>query len=379
MYSRLLKLYPHAHESVFLFGPRGTGKTRWIKTHLQNILYLDLLYTETYIDLLANPSRLEKMIPRGFKNWIVIDEVQKIPELLNEVHRLIETYHYKFILTGSSARSLKRKGVNLLAGRALRYTMHPLTFAEIGKDFSLSKALEHGLLPKAVTASDPHHYLESYITTYLREEVLQEGLARSIGEFARFLETASFSQGSVINYAEIAREASIERKTVSNYFDILEDLLISFRLYPFTKRAKRRLIQSPKFYYFDTGVFKTLRPMGVLDSPEEAEGPGLETLFLQHLRAYNDYFRLGYKIYYWRTSNQVEVDCVLYGKKGLLAFEVKRKSNISHSDFSGLKAFMKDYPIAKCYLIYGGNTQEHEGDIDIIPIDKMWELLREIL
>jgi predicted AAA+ superfamily ATPase len=368
MYPRLLNLQ-NVNSSIFLFGPRGTGKTSWIKTHLSDSLYLDLLHTETYNKLLANSSRLENMIPNGFKKWIIIDEV----------HRLIESLHYKFILTGSSARSLKRKGVNLLAGRAIRFNMHPLTQAEVMKDFNLKRSLQYGLLPAAVNANEPLLYLETYISTYLREEVLQEGLTRNIAEFARFLETASFSQGAVLNYSEIAREAALERKTVANYFDILEDLLIGFRLFPFTKRAKRRLIQTPKFYLFDTGVFKTLRPMGPLDSPEEAEGPGLETLFLQHLRAYNDYFRWGYNIYYWRTSNQTEVDFILYGKRGLHAVEIKRKRNLHQTDLAGLRAFSNDYPLAKLYLIYGGENIEYVDNIKIIPIDKMLSKLIEIL
>lgn len=379
MYPRLLNIDTHTKGSIFLFGPRGTGKTSWIRRHLTQSLYLDLLHTETYNELLANPSRLENLIPRNFKDWVVIDEVQKVPELLNEVHRLIENYHYKFLLTGSSARSLKRKGVNLLAGRALRYTMHPLTYAELEKDFKLTTALQNGLLPAAVTSADPEHYLETYIATYLREEILQEGLTRNIGEFARFLETASFSQGEVLNYSEIAREAAIARKTVVNYFDILEDLLIGFRLLPFTKRAKRRLIQHPKFYLFDVGVYKIVRPMGPLDSPEEAEGPGLETLFLQHLRAYNDYFRWGYRLYYWRTSNQMEVDFIVYGKRGLFAFEIKRKRKLNQSDFAGLRAFSNDYPMAKLYMLYGGEKVEHQDNIEILPIEHAIANLKEIL
>lgn len=379
IYKRLINIDTDTPSSIFLFGPRGTGKTSWIKTHLNDILYFDLLNTGIFNDFLANPVRLEEKIPKGFSQYIVIDEVQKIPELLNEVHRLIETYGYRFILTGSSARSLRRKGVNLLAGRALSYTLHPLTCYELGTDFSLESALNFGLLPSVYHVSDPYHYLETYITTYLREEILQEGLMRNLSQFSRFLETASFSQGQVVNLSEVARETAIDRKLVSNYFDILEDLLIGYWLPVFTKRAKRRLISSPKFYLFDPGVYRTLRPKGPLDSPEEIDGSALETLFLAHLRAVNDYYRLGYKLFFWRTSNNVEVDFIVYGERGLFAFEIKRSRNLSHSDFSGLKAFSTDYKIAKCYLLYGGDHAEYRENIHVIPFSQGLSKLITIL
>lgn len=378
IYQRLINIDLNT-SSIFLFGPRGTGKTLWIKTHLKDILYFDLLNTEVFNDFVANPTRLEARIPKKFDKYIVIDEVQRIPELLNEVHRLIESYGYRFILTGSSARSLRRKGVNLLAGRALNYTMHPLTCYELGDDFSLETALKFGLLPSVYNVSDPKHYLETYLTSYLREEILQEGLLRNLMQFSRFLETASFSQGNVFNMSEIAREASIDRKLVSSYFDILEDLLISYRLPVFTKRAKRRLVSHPKFYYFDSGIYRTIRPKGPFDSPEEIDGGALETVFLEHLRAVNDYFRLGYSLYFWRTSNNVEVDFVVYGEGGLFAFEIKRTRSINRSDLSGLKAFSTDYEIAKCYLLYGGDHEEYYDHIHVLPFTKGLEQLIHIL
>jgi len=379
IYERLLTIDPKITNSIFLFGPRGTGKTLWIKNHFKNTLYFDLLNTEIFNDFIANPTNLEKRIPRKFSDFIVIDEVQKIPELLNEVHRLIETYGYRFILTGSSARSLKRKGVNLLAGRALNYKMHPLTCYELGEDFSLETSLQFGLLPSVYQVADPKHYLETYITTYLREEVLQEGLTRHIGEFARFLQIASFSQGNTVNISEIAREAAIDRKVVSSYFTILEDLLIGYSLPVFTKRAKRRLIAHPKFYFFDVGVYRSIRPKGPLDSPEEIDGAGLETLFLSHLRAINDYYRLGYELYFWRTSNDVEVDFIVYGERGLFAFEIKRKKSINRTDLRGLQAFLKDYDIAKCYLLYGGDHEEYHESIHVMPFMQGLLQLKEML
>ncbi len=377
MYTRILT--PPKDKSFFLFGPRGTGKTTWVKSCFLNSLYVDLLEAETYNDLLAQPQRLENLIPKDFRNWIIIDEIQRVPELLNEVHRLIEKYRYKFILTGSSARKLRKRGHNLLGGRALTYSMYPLTATELGKDFELDRALKYGFLPSVCTESDPKAYLESYVKTYLDEEVRQEGLTRNLGAFSRFLEAASFSQGSVLSVSTVARESAIERKVVENYFSILEDLLIAYRLPVFTKKARRRMAAHPKFYFFDVGVYRTLRPMGPLDKPEEIEGAALETLFFQEIKAVNDSLGLGYSIYYWRTSNNMEVDFVLYGERGIKAFEVKRAGKISGSMVSGLRSFLRDYPMAKAYLVYGGERYMREGDIEIMPLNSVLKKLPDIL
>ena len=373
MYSRLIE--SPKDKSFFLFGPRGTGKTTWVKSKFTNALYLDLLEAELFNDLLSNPQRLENFIPKGFNDWIIIDEVQRIPELLNEIHRLIEKSKYKFILTGSSARKIRRKGVNLLAGRALSYHLYPLTSIELGKDFDLNHSLTYGELPCVYTEENAKSYLESYVKTYLEEEIRQEGFTRNLGAFSRFLESASFSQGSVLNISSVARDCNIERKVVENYFTILEDLLIAYRIPVFTKRAKRRMAVHPKFYFFDVGLYRTLRPRGPLDIPEEIGGHTFETLFLQELMAINAYFNLGYNIFYWMTSNNVEVDFVLYGDKGIKAFEVKRTARISSSMFKGLKAFRKDYPTAETYFVYGGERHLRESNISILP---MIDALREL-
>ncbi len=366
MYSRLLK--PPEKKSFFLFGPRGTGKSTWVQKQYPDALYLDLLEADIYTDLLAHPQRLENFIPQGFDDWIIIDEIQKVPTLLDEVHRLIEKKRHHFILTGSSARKLRRKGVNLLAGRALTYNLYPLTTNELGRDFNLERSLQFGHLPAIPSEPDPKKYLESYVKTYLKEEVQAEGLTRNLGTFARFMEAASFSQGSVLNISEVARECATERKVVESYFTILEDLLIGVRLPVFTKRAKRRTVTHPKFYFFDVGVFRTIRPAGPLDRPEEIEGVSFETLLFQELRAINDYYNPGYELFYWRTANGAEVDFILYGKQGLVAIEIKRTAKIQKKDFSGLRSFLRDYPQAKAYLVYGGSRRMSEGKIDVIPL-----------
>jgi predicted AAA+ superfamily ATPase len=286
---------------------------------------------------------------------------------LNEVHRLIESKGHRFILTGSSARPLRRKGTNLLAGRAFTYYMHPLTVQELGEQFNLSYALTSGMLPKVYHTKHPKEYLESYVKTYVKEEVQQEAVTRNISLFARFLNVASFSQGEVLNYTNIAREIGSNRQTVANFFDILDDLLIALRLPVFARRAKRELVAQLKFYYFDVGVYLALRPKGPLDLVDELDGAALETLFLQQARALNDYNQWGYEFYYWRTRAKQEVDFVLYGAHGLHAFEIKRKQNLSPKDFCGLSLFKQNYPMANCYLLYGGTREYFENDVKVIP------------
>lgn len=379
IYDRLLDINPESKHSIFLFGPRGTGKTSWLRSHFKRAVYYDLLDDDTYMRLLAWPKRIAEDISPDFDDWIIIDEIQKAPKLLDEVHRLIEHRHLKFILTGSSARKLRQVGVNLLAGRAITLHMHPLTTIELAGDFNLATALTHGLLPMVYTHEDPAQYLASYITTYLREEVLQEGLTRNIALFTRFLETASFSQGEQVNFTAIAREVGHNRHTIANFFDILEDLLIGYRIYPFTRRAQRDIVTSPKFYYFDTGVYRAIRPVGPLDSREEIDGAALETLFLQQVKAINDYFHLGYGVFYWRTTAGVEVDFVLYGENGFHAFEIKRKQKISKHDLKGLFAFKNDYPEVVTYLLYGGSNTYIENGIIICPYEQTLRSLKTIL
>jgi predicted AAA+ superfamily ATPase len=300
---------------------------------------------------------------------VVLDEIQRLPDLLNEVHRLIEARRLRFVLTGSSARKLRRKGVNLLAGRALTRFMHPLTATELGRDFDLRRALRSGCLPFACPEPEPRDYLRSYVSTYLREEVQQEGFARNLAAFARFLEAASFSQGSVLNMAAVARESAVGSKVAEDYFSILEDLLIGVRLPAFTRRAKRRVIAHPKFYFFDAGVFQAIRPRGPLDAPDEIRGAALETLFLQQLRAVNDYGGLGYSLHYWRTGTGEEVDLVLYGERGLAAFGVKMTQTVRPEDLRGLRRFREDYPRAKTFFVYTGSRRRHDAGIEIVPAE----------
>jgi len=376
MYSRLIQ---PPGKSFFLFGPRATGKTTWTRAAFPGGLRIDLLDSELYYKLLASPWKLVELIPESFDDWVILDEIQRVPDLLNEVHRLVEERNLKFVLTGSSARKLRARGVNLLAGRALTRYMHPLTAAELGGDFSLGQSLLYGNLPSIYSEADPADYLAAYVHTYLREEVQQEGLTRNLQAFARFLESASFSQAAVLNISEVARDCNVNRKLAEEYFFILEDLLLGHRLPVFSRRAKRRMAAHPKFYFFDAGVFRAIRPKGPLDRSEEIEGAALETLLFQELRAVNDLLGLGYELYYWRTATGLEVDFVLYGEKGLIAIEVKRAAQIRTSELRGLKAFARDYPQAVLYMLYGGNRELFIDNITLLPIETALPRLSELL
>jgi len=363
------RFFPNPLKSFFLFGPRGTGKTTLIKSRYKEALWIDFLRPDVFRSYLAHPERLyETVAGHQGAPVVVIDEVQKVPELLPVVHSLIEEKQgLQFILTGSSARKLKRSGTDLLAGRALKCSLHPFMAAELRSRFSFSRALQYGMLPLLLNEEDPQASLHAYVSLYLQEEVQMEGLVRNIESFARFLEAISFSHGSLLNISNIARECEVKRKTVENYIYILEDLLLAYQLPVFSKRAQRELIAHSKFYLFDTGVFRTLRPQGPLDRGEEIDGAALEGLVAQHLKAWNDYSIEPHTLGFWRTRSGVEVDFIIYGPKGFWAIEVKNKKKIFPQDTRALEAFLEDYPMAKALMLYRGTEYLQVKNVLCIP------------
>ncbi|MCY3931342.1 MAG: DUF4143 domain-containing protein [Acidobacteria bacterium] len=354
---------PPAASSYFLFGPRGTGKSTWLADRYRGALSIDLNDPEEDRYYGARPERLRDAVAgHSERRPIVIDEVQRAPGLLPVVHQLIERdKSLRFVLTASSARKLKRTGVDLLAGRALLTTMHPFMAAELGAAFSLDSALTLGLIPLVVDAAEPESALRTYAALYVREEVQAEGLVRNVGAFSRFLEAASFSHGAVLNVSNLARECQVERKVAASYLSVLEDLLIGFTLPVFRRRALRKLTSHPKLYLVDPGVFRSLRPRGPLDRDSELAGPALEGLVAQHLRAWIAYTGRKDSLSFWRTRSGSEVDFILYGESGFYALEVKRSSVVHPRDLSGLRAFVADYPEAKPVLLYGGRRTLTNG------------------
>ncbi len=363
--------------SFFLFGPRGTGKSTLVQERFPDAFRIDLLKPENERRFLAYPERLsELLLAEPQQKTVIIDEVQKVPTLLTTVHRLIEEKSgYQFILTGSSARKLKRTGADLLGGRAAKRTLHPFMACELGGLFNLEKALKWGLLPLIVDSITPDDQLQAYISLYLQEEIKAEGLVRNMDSFARFLEAITFSHGAELVVSNVANECEVKRKTVENYIDILEDLLLGFRLRTFSKRAKRQVVQHPKFYLFDPGVFRALRPKGPLDRPEEIDGAALEGLVAQQLRAFIDYSENKYELFFWRTVGGVEVDFVLYGENGIWAIEVKNEKKVHPAELKPLKAFLQDYPIAKALFLYRGDEKREIDNILCMPVETF---LREL-
>lgn len=359
-------------QSYFLFGPRGSGKSTYLKANYRNAIYIDLLRPDLQRQYQARPETIIELVGANpDKEIIIVDEIQKVPEMLSAIHSIIEdNKDIRFILTGSSARKLKRSGPDLMAGRVLLRNMHPFLLSELEKKADFRKALEYGLLPIIYLAGDSASTLDTYVSLYIREEVQYEGLVRNIGSFSRFLEAISFSHGSVLNISNVARECEVERKVVENYISILEDILLATRIHVFTKRAQRALVAHPKFYLFDTGVFKALRPKGPLDSPNEIDGAGLEGLVFQHLKAWNAYQINNFEIFFWRSRGGIEVDFILYGEQGIYAIEVKNSDKIRNQDLRSLNEFRSDYPESHTIFLYRGKERLLKNKNLCLPCDE---------
>jgi predicted AAA+ superfamily ATPase len=359
-------------QSFFLFGPRGTGKSTLLRALWKDALWVDLLEPDVFRSYSARPERLRELVEANPKaRVVVIDEIQKCPDLLPMVHALIEKRKsLQFVLTGSSARKLKRSGVDLLAGRVIKKTLHPFTARELGQRFDLERSLTIGLVPLVMMAKDPEAVLKAYAGLYVREEVQAEGLVRNIGGFTRFLEAVSFSHASVLNISNVARECEIERKVVEGYLSILEDLLLSCRIPVFTKKAQRAVVTHPKFFFFDAGVFRSLRPSGPLDRPQEIAGAALEGVVAQHLMAWTAYQGDTGSLYYWRTRAGAEVDFILYGPHLFWAIEVKNTARIRPEDLASLKSFKEEYPQSEAYFLYRGRERLKINGILCVPCEE---------
>ncbi len=347
------------------------GKTTWVRSAFPDALMVDLLDAATYRELAARPERLAAQVAATGATTVVVDEVQRLPELLYTVHSLIESDRaLRFVLTGSSIRALRRAGVNLLGGRAGHRELHPFLAAELGSRFRLDDALAHGLVPVVSQARDRRRAASSYASLYVDTEVRAEQWTRNIGGFSRFLEAMSFSHAAELNLSAVAREAGVPRATVSGFLEILEDLLLGFRLRVFSRRAKRRLARRPKFFFFDAGVYRAFRPTGPLDRPTEIEGPALEGLVVQHLRAWAACRDGKERISTWRTRAGVEVDFVIYGPDEFAAIEVKNNRRVRPEDLRGLRRFGEDYPDARRLLLYRGADRLLTDGILCLPVEE---------
>lgn len=373
MYDRICCLNNSLDESVFLFGGRQTGKSTFLRQRFKGCVYIDLLDTEIKRRFSRRPNLLYEMLRDKEKGTIVvIDEIPEVPELLNEVHRLISEYGLLFVLCGSSARKLKRRGNNTLGGRAYPMYFYPLVSAEV-PDLDIDRAVTVGMIPSHYTSKNPHRKLKSYVDIYLKEEILEESLVRELKSFHRFLEVAALTDGEIINYQNIAQECGVSAPTVNTYFDILVDTLVGYRIPAYTKVMKRRLVQAPRFWFFDTGLTNYLlhRESLVRGTPEY--GHAFEHFVIQELIAYLGYNEKDEMLSYWRTYTGLEVDVVIGDAR--VAIEIKSAEEVSLRHLKGLKAFGEEHPQSKKYLVSLDRINRRIGDVECVYVKDFLNML----
>lgn len=373
MYKRICKIDSNLDDSIFLFGARQTGKSTFLRQQFPDDIYIDLLDTNIKARFSRRPSLLYDMLqdkPQGTR--VIIDEIPEVPELLNEVHRLISEKQLIFILCGSSARKLKRKGYNTLGGRAYPVFLFPFVSAEI-PDFNLQRALEYGMLPPHYLAQNPQRRLSAYIDVYLKEEIKEEALVRNLNGFQRFLEVAALTDGEMVNYKNIAQDCGVSANTVASYFDILDDTLIGFRVQAFSHTMKRRTVQAPRFYYFDVGVANHLlhRTSLVRGTPEY--GHAFEHLVIQELRAWLSYTESSEQLSYWHTYSGQEVDAVIGDAR--VAIEIKSAEEVLPRHTKGLKAFAADWPQARLMMVSLDPINRKMGDVECVHVLDFFKML----
>lgn len=367
------RLVPKASQSFFLFGPRGTGKTTWVRHEFPKAHTINLLDESLFQSYAADPSRFAgELRALTDESWVFVDEIQRLPNLLNEVHRFIEDKHHRFILTGSSARKLKRADVNLLAGRALFRRMHPFLPMELRQDFDLEEVLKWGSIPLVWNSPDKRETLKAYVQLYLKEEIRAEGFVRNLPAFARFLPVAAVLHGQLINVASAAREAEVGRTTFSGYLEILEDTLLAFRLPAFEAKLRLRERKHPKLYWVDPGLVRAAGNRPGERHPQE-RGTLFEGFMANVLRACRDYLGLFDEFYYWAsaTSKNAEVDFLLRREERFAAVEVKSSNKILDSHLKGLRACRDLQGLGKRILVYPGERVMKTADgIDIWPLSQ---------
>ena len=373
MLNRILQISSELDDSIFLFGARQTGKSTILRQQFPKAVYIDLLDTEVKSRLSRRPVLLYETIKDKPENTLVIiDEIPEVPELLNEVHRLISERHIIFILCGSSARKLKRKGKNTLGGRALPVYLYPFVSAEI-PDFDIDHAVSYGMIPSHYLAKNPQRRLAAYIQVYLKEEIKEEALVRNLNAFQRFLEVAALTDGEMVNNNNIAQDCGVSATTVSAYFDILEDTLIGYRIPAFTKVMKRRLVQAPRFYYFDVGIANHLLHRKELVRGTTDYGHAFEHLVVQEIYAWMHYSHSEEQLSYWRTYTGMEVDVVIGDAR--VAIEIKSVEEVMTRHLKGLKAFGEEHPQSRRIIVSLDRFNRHMGDIECIYVLDFFKLL----
>ena len=361
MFTRQLRLPPPGTETFFLWGPRQTGKTTLLQATYPDAVWIDLLKADEYRRYLQNPELLRgELALRPSVRQVVVDEVQKVPQLLDEVHGLHEHRGIHFALCGSSARKVKRGQANLLGGRAVRHELLGLTAQEIGPDFHLDRMLNHGCLPRMYQSDSPRRLLNGYVADYLKEEVAAEGLVRNLPVFSEFLNVAALSDSELVNFSTIARECGVSSHTIKGYFGILEDTLLGQWLPAYTKRPKRRVIAAPKFYFADVGVVNHLARRGDLHRGTELYGKAFENWVFHELRAHNAYRERFATLSYWRLASGIEVDFIVNDME--VAVEAKATAKVTSDHLKGLRSLVQDHPRTKRRVVVCLERQSRRTD-----------------
>jgi len=375
MYNRVLDIQTTIQrKSLFLFGPRQTGKSFYLKYHYKNCHYYDLLKTDLFFRLVSNPSLLrEEVLADPDNKIIIIDEIQKLPILLDEVHFLIEEYGKKFILTGSSARKLKYGASNLLGGRALTRHLYPLVSIEI-PNYDLQRIINFGSLPAIYDSPEPIEDLEAYVGTYLKEEIQAEGAVRKLEQFSKFLNLAAISNTEIVNFSSIGSDIGLPAKTIREYFRILEDTLIGVLLEPYSKTIKRKATTKAKFYYFDIGVANILANRFSIKPHTELFGKSFEHFICLELHAFLDYNKIRQPLTFWRSQSGYEVDFLIGDS---IAIEVKGSAMVKEKHCRGLNALAEELKLDKKIIVSMDPHKRLLGDIEIIPyrefLQSLWD------
>jgi predicted AAA+ superfamily ATPase len=376
---RVLKIDLPMRQSAFLWGARKTGKTTYLKKHFSDSIVYDFLKTDLFFEISKNPALLREQLlamdTETLSRPVILDEVQKVPQILDEVHWLIENKGLSFILCGSSARKLRRGHANLLGGRAWRYEMFPFVTDEL-QNTNLLHILNHGMIPSHYLQSDYKKSLQAYVQDYLKEEVFAEGLTRNIPAFSRFFDAFAYSHGKLTNYSNIARDCGVSSKTVKEYYQILIDTLLAIRVEPFKKIQSRQIItKTPKYYLFDVGLAGYLTGRNLAAERGEEFGRAFEHFLLMEITAYSSYSGKDFDINFWRTKSGIEVDFVLAG--GEVAIEVKGSMHVNKRDLKGLSAFTEEYSSKKNILVCNERQKRVHGKIDILPwkyfLSELWQ------
>jgi len=373
MYHRIFDIENRLDEAMFLFGGRQTGKSTLLKERFPKAVYIDLLKSDVRNRFKQHPEEFrESLLRYPPETLVIVDEIQKVPDLLDEVHSLMVEKGLWFILSGSSARKIKKSGANNLGGRAIPETLFPLVSAEI-PDFDLERAVQNGMIPRHYMVANARNRMRAYVDLYLKEEIIEEALVQKVDEFVRFMEVAAIMDGEILNYENVASDCEVSANTVKAYYKILVDTLLGFEVPAYRKVIKRKLYKSPRFYYFDVGIANHLTKRYHLAPKTPEYGHAFEHLIMQEIVAYLGYTNSDEELTYWHTYENLEVDAVIGDAR--VAIEIKSKEHIDHDDKKGVTEFAKEHPETKQIIVSKDRISRRSGDVDLYYVTDFFKAL----